>query len=249
MHTRNSRKEIEFLAGRKGTFLFECRACGRCCGEYTILLTPYDIIRLRRATGRSTSELIHDGTIDITRMPFKKAFGFGPVTDMFEMLGLSKNDLVPVAKLGFRENSSGKRECEFLSPPEDGRRLCGVYKDRPGMCRLHPLGCITIGRRRRWFFRQPLCDSSAGKSWTVDNWLGESRMRPFLDTNARYLRWMRTLLEDPKLSDKVTEAEWKTLEQILFDFDSIKAKAGRRTIHTIENMFQSWLAQIIPPKS
>jgi Fe-S-cluster containining protein len=243
MNTQNSKKEIEFLAGRKGTFLFECKACGRCCGEYTILLTPYDIIRLRRATSRKTSELIRGETIVITRMPLKQAFGFGPVADMFEMFGLSRDDAVPVARLSFSESSGGKRECAFLSAVEDGRRLCGIYKDRPGMCRLHPLGCVTIGGRRRWFYRRPLCDASSGKIRTVNEWLGESRMRPFLDANAHYLRWMRTLLEDPQFFDKATEEDWKALERILFDFDSIDAKTDRHTLHTIEKMFREWLAQ------
>jgi Fe-S-cluster containining protein len=178
-------------------------------------------------------------------MPFKKAFGFGPVADMFEMLGLSEDDLVPVAKLGLRENSIDSRECEFLSTPKDGRRICDIYKDRPGMCRLHPLGCMTIGRRRRWFFRRPICDSSEGKSWTVDDWIAESRMRPFLDANARYLRWMCNLMEEPERFNMVSEEAWIKLERIFFDFDSVGADAKIRNMDTIEDLFQKWLEQTI----
>lgn len=248
MHIRSSEKEIEFLAGRKATFLFECKACGRCCGEYTILLTPYDVIRLRRATGRSTSELIRSRTIVIERMSFKQAFGFGPVADMLEMFGLARDDTIPVARLGFREGRDGKSECEFLSAPADGRRLCGIYRDRPGMCRLHPLGCVTVGGRRRWFYRRPLCDAAEGKIRTVDEWLAESRIRPFLEANARYLRWMRILLDDPICFDAVTEKDWLELERILFNFDTLGPKAGRHSVYTIETTFQEWLDRLIPPK-
>ncbi len=188
MRVRDSGKEIEFLGGRKGAFRFECTGCGRCCCEYTIVLTTYDIVRLRRATGRTTAELIAGGTVNISRMSFKKAFGFGPVADMLDIVGVSRNDVVPVATLGHGKEMSGGRACEFLSKPEGSKRLCAIYKDRPGMCRLHPLGCMTIGGRRKWFYRRPLCETSGGQDWTVEQWIEESRMRPFLAANARYLR-------------------------------------------------------------
>jgi Fe-S-cluster containining protein len=176
-------------------------------------------------------------------MQFKKAFGFGPVANMFEALGVSKNDVIPVALLGLKAESYGKIMCEFLSPSQDGRRLCGIYEHRPGMCRLHPLGCVTIGGRRKWFFRKPLCDSADGKTHTVEGWLKESRARPYLEANARYLRCMKDLLERSGHLDDVTEDQWKQLEQILFDFDSIKA-AGRINMDSIEAMFHDWLSQI-----
>lgn len=248
MQTRNPKREIEFLSGRKGTFRFECEACGRCCGEYTILLTPYDIIRLRRATGKGTGELIRGGTIRITRMPFKKAFGFAPVADMFEMFGVSQHDVVPVAMLGFRSETLGETVCEFLSPPEDGKRLCTIYEHRPGMCRLHPLGCVTVGGRRRWFYRQPLCEPDEGKPQTVEQWLRESRMRPYMDANARYLRWMQELLENSERLDNVTERQWKEFEKILFDFDSIKSITKRVNIDIIEENLRKWLARTFSRK-
>jgi len=246
MRIREPKREIEFLAGRKACFRFECKACGRCCGEYTIVLTPYDIIRLRRATGRKTMELIREGIVRVTRMPFKKAFGFGPVADIFEMFGVSQNDTVPVALLGFGIDADGKSACRFLSEAQDGKRLCAIYEHRPGMCRLHPLGCATIGGRRNWFFRRPLCDSSEGAPQTVEGWLKASRMRPFLSANARYLRWMRELLDDPENLRKITERRWRALEQILFDFDSIKTNAKRVNMDAIEKMFNEWLSGTIP---
>lgn len=248
MRIRETNTEIEFLAGRKASFQFECKACGRCCGEYTIVLTPYDIIRLRRATGRSTGELIRRGTVRIERMPFKKAFGFGPVADMFEMLGVSQNDIVPIAVLGFRGETSGENICEFLSEPRNGKRLCNIYKDRPGMCRLHPLGCVKVGGRRRWFFRKPLCDTQGGKLQPVEKWLRESRVRPFLEANARYLRWTQELLEECENFDNVTDKQWAALERILFDFDSVKPGNRRINIDIIEEMFREWLTQTFPQK-
>ena len=126
MRVRDSGKEIEFLGGRKGAFRFECKGCGRCCCEYTIVLTTYDVLRLRRATGRTTGELIAGGTVNVSRMSFKKAFGFTPVADMLDIVGVSRNDIVPMATLGFGKDISGDSACEFLSTPKAGKRLCDI---------------------------------------------------------------------------------------------------------------------------
>jgi len=238
--------EIKFLSGPDATFRFECEACGRCCGEYRIVLSPYDIVRLRNATGCSTTELVRRGTIRIERMPFKKIFGFGPIADMLDMFGLSKSDTVPVAFLGFKKNPSGKEACEFLSPPSDGKRLCGIYENRPGMCRLHPLGCATVEGRLQWFYRRPLCYPNEGPEQTVEGWLRTSDMGSFISANARYLEWMRTLLEEGENLSAVSESEWHSLEQILYDFDSIEGNAEEIDMDTINDMFHEWLSRIKP---
>lgn len=237
-------EEIKFLAGRQSSFRFECKACGRCCGEYEIMLSPYDIFRLRKATGSTTSELIKSGTVRIERMSFKKAFGFGPVVDMFEMLGVSNVDTVPVAFMGYRNEDSGRNVCEFLASVEKGKRFCSIYEHRPGMCRLHPLGCVTIGVRRKWIFRRPLCETDKGSRQTVDEWLRESRARPFLEANSRFLRMMRALLENPETLPAVTEKQWQGLEKILYDFDSIQPNEKPMNMDRIEKMFYRWLTRM-----
>jgi hypothetical protein len=242
MTSRKHDKEIVFLDGRNDTFEFECGACGRCCGEFTIILTPYDIIRLRRATGHDTDELVNRGIIYIERMQFKKAFGFGPVAAMFEALGVSQNDVIPVALLGLKADSLGKSACEFLSPPGNGRRLCGVYEHRPGMCRLHPLGCVTVDGEREWFFRKPLCDAGKGKTHTVESWLDESEMEPYLEANARYLTWMQDLLGHCELFSSVAEGDWKKLEMILFGLS--RDGTTSTTMDTIEEEFRQWLSSV-----
>ncbi|UCD57163.1 MAG: YkgJ family cysteine cluster protein [Candidatus Hydrogenedentota bacterium] len=184
------------MSGRRASFYFHCRACGRCCGEYKIVLSPYDIIRLRKATGCSSTELIRRGIVKVTRASFKKVFGLAPVVDMLEVFGFPENDTVPVATLAFPGKVSDSIECGFLLAEKDGKRLCEIYENRPGMCRLYPLGCISIGKRRTWFLRRPLCETIGGAEQTVDQWIRTSRVRPFLAAGTRYLRWMRELLDE-----------------------------------------------------
>lgn len=244
MASQKTKSEIEFLSGRKARFHFECKACGRCCGEYQIVLSPYDIIRLRRVTGGTTTELIRQKTIEIRRVPSKKVFGFGPIADMLDMFGISRSDTVPVAFMGLQTEESQKHVCTFLSAPKHGKRLCTIYEHRPGMCRLHPLGCVTIGNRRKWIYRRPLCETNEALGQTVEDWLRASRMRPFLAANARYLRWMRELLERCEDLSHLSDSQSETLGRILYDFDSIDPGTGRINMDTVDKMFHEWLSQI-----
>ncbi len=248
MNSRKTKGEIEFLSSRKARFHFECKACGRCCGQYQIVLSPYDIIRLRRATDTPTTELRRRKIIRIRRVPSKKVFGFGPVADMLDMFGISPSDTVPVAFLGLKTEESGKRVCLFLSPPKRGKRLCTIYEHRPGMCRLHPLGCVTIANRRKWIYRQPLCDSNDAPEQTVEAWLQSSCIRPFLASNARYFQWIRELFGQRKNLSHISGTQWEALAKILYDFDSIGPCTERINMDTIDKMFHEWLSQIEPSK-
>jgi len=237
------RDEIKFLPGKDAHFCFECRACGRCCGKFRIVVSPYDIIRLCKGTGCSTHELIERGTISIAGESFKKAFGFAPIANLFDLFGLPETDVVPIAVLRFRGGDLSGRECEFLSAPKEGKRLCGIYENRPTMCRLHPLGCITIGSRRRWFFRRPLCKKNSGAEQTVEGWVRESQLGPFLRANAHYLRWIRELLEQCEDFPSIAKDQWQLLGRIWYDFDSINM--GRTvSVRFLDRMFHDWLSQI-----
>jgi Fe-S-cluster containining protein len=98
-----------------GVFAFQCGpgvACfTRCCRDVTIVLTPYDIMRLKNRLGISSGDFIDDYTLPLTK------------TDS----GL------PVFVLKMGEDSD--KRCPFVSP-ESG---CSVYSERPWACRMYPL--------------------------------------------------------------------------------------------------------------
>jgi hypothetical protein len=48
---------------RKSPFSYVCNACGRCCHDKVITLSPYDVLRLARAAGITTREAISGYTI------------------------------------------------------------------------------------------------------------------------------------------------------------------------------------------
>lgn len=235
--------KIKFLPEKDSRFRFECRACGRCCGEFKIVLSPYDIIRLGKATGCPTHELIGRGTVSIVRESFKKTFGFAPIASLFDCFSLPGMDVIPIAILRFRGSHLAEEECEFLSAPKDSRRLCEIYENRPTMCRLHPLGCITVGSRRRWFYRRPLCEKESGAELTVKEWVRQSRLEPFLRANAHYLRWIRELLEHCDDLPSISEEQWQRLGQIWYDFDSIHT-GKTASVRFLDRMFHEWLSQV-----
>ncbi len=100
--------------GRDDVFTFRCGpdldCFTRCCQDVSIVLTPYDVLRLTRALGLESSEFLERHTIS----PF------------------TPEQKIPVVLL--RMDPETKR-CPFVS--KDG---CDVYRDRPWACRVYPLG-------------------------------------------------------------------------------------------------------------
>ncbi|PIE72342.1 MAG: zinc/iron-chelating domain-containing protein [Deltaproteobacteria bacterium] len=106
-------------------FTFSCHkgvSCfTECCRMLDLILTPYDLLRLRRSTGKTSSELLKDYVIA------EQDEG-----EAFPRFYLSMVD-------------DGRASCVFVSP--EG---CTVYRDRPGACRAYPLGRgVQCGQRGR----------------------------------------------------------------------------------------------------
>jgi len=95
-------------------FCFKCSpevpCFNECCRDLNQYLTPYDILRLKKSLGLSSSEFLKRYTICYT----------GPETGL------------PVVSL--KQNQSEARTCPFVR--SDG---CAVYADRPSSCRMYPL--------------------------------------------------------------------------------------------------------------
>ena len=97
------------------SFFFTCgpnMPCfNACCGDLTLSLSPYDVIRLRAQSGMSS-----------------KAF-----FDEFATVSAMSGNGFPAVYLRMSEDESSS--CPFVR--ESG---CSVYPHRPGACRVYPLG-------------------------------------------------------------------------------------------------------------
>ena len=142
---------VKFTLNSK--FTFKCHkgvACfTKCCRGINIILTPYDIVRLKNCLGLSSSEFLAIYTIPRI---------------------LEKTDL-PVVTLKLLDDEL--TSCPFVK--DDG---CIVYKDRPTTCRYYPLGVASLSHQEHieeegfyFFVNEPHClGFEEDTEWTVAEW-------------------------------------------------------------------------------
>jgi len=144
--------------GPDSRFTFRChkdvKCFTQCCRGINIILTPYDIIRLKNRLGLSSGQFLALYT---------------------ELQMLEKTD-VPVVTLKLLDEGGAateKKACPFVKP--EG---CMVYEDRPTSCRYYPLGVASLAYKddpdgEEFFFmvREAHCFGfDEDKSWTVLEW-------------------------------------------------------------------------------
>lgn len=141
-----------------------------CCSDLNIILTPYDIIRMKNRLG-----LTCDQFLAIYTKP--------------EMLARTK---LPVATLKMLDDD--KKSCPFVTP--DG---CIIYEDRPVTCRYYPLGMASFreqeikpaGEDFYFMVRESHClGFDADKEWTVKEWRKDQGAEPYDEINTGWMELM-----------------------------------------------------------
>jgi Fe-S-cluster containining protein len=145
------------------SFSFRCHqqlACfNKCCADVNIVLTPYDILRLKHRLGMTSTELIAKHTV----RPF------------------TKDQTLPVVLLKLRDELPDK-PCAFVTA--EG---CGVYQDRPWPCRMYPVGVASARTEAEpnapefyFLMQEEPCDGFAeGRSWTIRQWKEDQGVQPY----------------------------------------------------------------------
>ena len=137
--------------GPDDSFTFRCGrdlACfTHCCRDVAIVLTPYDVLRLKRALGVDSTTFLQKYTIS----PF------------------TPEQKIPVVLLKMDPES---KRCQLVA--EEG---CTVYANRPWSCRMYPLGVAqpknpTPTDRAFYFLvQEDLCQGHGqGEQTTVRQW-------------------------------------------------------------------------------
>lgn len=100
-------------------FTFSCHngldCFTECCRLLELELTPYDILRLRRSTGLSSTDFL----------------------EQYVIIEQEEDQIFP--RLFLTMVDDGRASCAFVTA-----HGCTVYKDRPGACRAYPLGRASI---------------------------------------------------------------------------------------------------------
>lgn len=170
MNQEKTPSQIEPMKfGPESRFQFKCHkglSCfTQCCSGINIILTPYDIIRLKNRLALSS-----DDFLALYTQP-----------QILEKTGLP----VVTLKLLNDETSS----CPFVT--EDG---CFVYSDRPVTCRYYPLGVAALSHRENpedefyFFVNEPHCRGfEEKKEWTVREWRKNQQADEYDKINAPWV--------------------------------------------------------------
>jgi len=186
---------------RDDCFTFRCSpeldCFTHCCRDVNIILTPYDVIRLKHALGIDSSELLERYTLA------PRAGG-----QKFPMVIL--------------EMDGENKACPFL-----GEQGCGVYQHRPWACRMYPLGVAEPKNPTpndntfHFVLHEDLCHGHGeGLEISVRNWLANQGIDEYEAMGAAF----RDLtLHDFWDSDKeLTHAQWDMFYMACYDLDRFR---------------------------
>ncbi len=165
------------------TFAFSCHpgiSCfNACCGDLNLMMTPYDVLRLRNGLNMDSKKFVHTH-LEISRTP---ETGF------------------PLVRLRMLDDR--KRSCPFVR--DEG---CSVYENRPGACRTYPLGRASrvdeAGNLVEQFFivQEQHCNGfEETKEWTSEEWLKDQGLEKYNEINDRYMQLMTKVRKQGKVLD------------------------------------------------
>ena len=169
----------------------------KCCQDVTIVLTPYDVLRLKRALRMDSSEFLEKHTIS-PDAPGQK---------------------FPLVILKMDGES---RQCPFLA--EQG---CGVYTDRPWACRMYPLGAAEPKNPTpddhafHFVIREDLCHGhSQVCSVSVREWIAGQGVEEFEMMGAGFNDL--TLHDFWDGNTKLTPQQWDMFYMACYDLDRFR---------------------------
>jgi Fe-S-cluster containining protein len=168
--SRHIFEECERLT-EEDEFSFSCHpgvpCFNACCADINIVLTPYDVLRLKNRLGITSGEFLAQHTL----MPVDKEID------------------LPTPVLKMRDDVEGK-PCPFV-----GEGGCGVYEDRPWACRMYPLGLAAPGSEDAsgepfyFLLREDKCKGhDEVATLTVGQWLDEQGIRPYDEQGESFKR-------------------------------------------------------------
>ncbi len=184
------------------TFRFSCHpwvSCfGECCRKLRLMLTPYDILRLRKRLGLSSGEFI----------------------EKFTTMELKPPTYAPLLFLKMKEGSDG--ECPFLSSSG-----CSVYQDRPSACRVYPVaravryhGVHEVLMESFFLIKEDHCKGfeEAKNEWDIKGWLSDQGLLEYQRINDR---WTKILMH-PSLKGGLSEPQQQIFYVASYDMDKMK---------------------------
>lgn len=190
----------------KSSFNFKCykgiECFTKCCSNIQILLTPYDIIRLKNRLAISTGDFLNDYTY-------------------IELEDKSSHPFVFLKML-----NDENRSCPFVY--EGG---CKIYNDRPANCRYYPVGQASLKKMDDkinqliteefyFFVREPHCKGFKGtKRWTIEEWREDQGVDIYDEMNRG---WKEILFRRNLPGNVLDEKKQKAFYMACYDIDRFR---------------------------
>ena len=169
-------------------FQFECHkglSCfTKCCKGINIILTPYDILRLKNKLEISSDEFL----------------------SIYTKPELLENTDLPIVTLKLLDDK--EESCPFVR--DDG---CLVYDERPSTCRYYPVGTASLSHKEDkkkeefyFFIKEKHCKGfEEKKNWTIKKWRKDQKVDVCDEVNAGWTDLIvrkRTFTKDMQFTEK-----------------------------------------------
>jgi len=152
-------------------FRFRCyrgvKCFTKCCSNINILLTPYDVVRMKNRLKVSSEEFL------------------GKYTSM----EIDAKSTQPFVRLKMLDDN--EKKCPFITV--EG---CAIYTDRPANCRYYPIGQGTLRKEGEegpvneefyFFIREPHClGYQEDKEWTIESWRKDQEVDVYDELNREW---------------------------------------------------------------
>jgi hypothetical protein len=224
--------------GLEDSFTFRCGrdldCFTRCCRDVSIVLTPYDVLRMKKALGLDSSEFLEGYTVS----PF------------------TPEQKIPAVLL---KMDAETKQCLLVSG--EG---CRIYAHRPWACRMYPLGVAEpknpnpADHTFHFLLREDLCHGHGqGRAWTVREWIADQGIEEFDMMGASFKElmlddfWDREgILPPGKLDmyymacydlDRFRRFVFETRFLELFEIDEARVEALRSNDEELLELAMQWL--------
>lgn len=176
------KKQVLFRPIVRPTFHFRCHkdieCFTKCCAALDLVLTPYDIVRIKSRLEISSDQFL----------------------DRYTETRFDRHHRFPMINL--KMNLDDKRRCPFVTP--EG---CTIYEDRPGACRIYPLGraALKVDRekdtREKFFIvdEEHCLGFREDKEWTLEAWMAKEGVDEY---NAMNDQWLEIITSQKSLGPK-----------------------------------------------
>lgn len=171
-----------------------------CCKNIDIMLTPYDILRLKNRLNISSTEFLIIYTYTFIEPKSGYPFVF------------------------LKRNDDEEKTCPFLY--EAG---CSVYEERPATCRYYPIGQASLKKldftdgisdEFYFFVKEPHCKGfNEDKEWTVAKWRVDQGVDLYDDMNRG---WREFFFKRNLKAEKLDERKQKAFYIACYDIDAFK---------------------------